>query len=67
MRTTLRILTAASTAAILAAPIAAFAGGLHGTGPKAPELDWSMAVAGIALAGGLGAYVMEGFRRRRMK
>jgi hypothetical protein len=65
MRTTL--LTAATTAAILAAPIAAFAGALHGTGPAAPELDWSMAVAGIALAGGLGAYVIEGFRRRRMK
>ena len=67
MRTTLRILTVASTAAILAAPIAALAGGLHGTGPSAPEFDSSMAVAGIALVGGLGAYVIEGFRRRKMK
>jgi hypothetical protein len=67
MRTTLRILTAASTAAILAAPIAAFAGALMGTGPATPELDPSMAVAGIALVGGVGAYVVESFRRRRMK
>jgi hypothetical protein len=67
MKKTLRIITAASTAAILAAPIAAFAGGLHGTGPKAPELDWSMAAAGIALAGGVGAWVIEGFRQRRTK
>ncbi len=67
MRKTLGILTAATTAAILAAPIAAFAGGLMGNGPAAPELDTSMAVAGIALVGGLGAYVAEVFRRRRMK
>ncbi len=65
MRGTLRILT--TTAAILAAPIVAFAGGLRGTGPAAPEFDWSMTVAGVALVGGVGAYVIEGFRRRRMK
>lgn len=67
MRTTLRILAAASTAAILALPIAAFAGGLRGTAPAAPEFDSAMVVAGIGLAGGLMAYVVEGFRRRRSK
>jgi hypothetical protein len=67
MRTTLWILTAASTAAILAAPMAAFAGGLIGTPPAAPEFDPAMAVAGLALAGGVTAYLVEGVRRRRAK
>jgi hypothetical protein len=67
MRTKLWILTAASTAAILAAPMAAFAGGLIGTVPAAPELDPSMAVAGLALAGGVMVYLVEGVRRRKVK